>query len=140
MLAGGPLDKSHDIVTLRMERGTSALPVMRVLIGGMASRNDLPLDRLDDLILAVESLLAEEPETGPELFLEVWRAGGDLRVCVGGLGNQSVKAALLAAGPFQPCEECLLDMRLLISSLVESYRVIDTDPAWFAVEMEKRAS
>lgn len=116
------------------------MPVMRVLMGGMASRNDLPLDRLDDLILAVESLLAEEPEAGPEFVLEVCRAGGEFRVRLGGLGNQRVKAALLAIDPFRPCEECPLDMHLLIGSLVESYRVIEMGSASFAVEMDKRAS
>ena len=139
-MAGGPVDEFPDIVTLRIARGGSALPVMRVLMAGMASRNDLPLDRLDDLILAVESLLAEELEAGPEFVLEVCRQGGDFRICLGGLENQSVRAALLAVDQFRPCEECLLDMRLLISSLVETYRVVESDPASFAVEMEKQAS
>ncbi len=134
------MGEPDDIVTLRISRSDSALPVMRVLMSGMASRNDLPLDRLDDLLLAVESLLAEEAEVGPELVLDVYRVGGGFRVRLGGLGNQSVKAALLAVDPFRPCEECRLDVRLLVSSLVESYEVIESGPASFAVEMEKQAS
>jgi hypothetical protein len=130
----------EDIVTLRMARGGVVLPVMRVLMGGMASRNDLPIDRLDDLQLAVETLLAEEPETGSELVLELSASGGGFRVRLDGLENESVKAALLTADPFQPCEGCLLDVRLFLDSLVESYRVVDTTPASYAVVLEKQAS
>ncbi|MCE5253461.1 MAG: hypothetical protein LLG45_04515 [Actinomycetia bacterium] len=134
------MSESRDIVTLSIGRGASALPVIRVLIGGMASRNDLPLDRLDDVILAVESLLAEESEVGSELVLEVCRSDAGFRVCLGGLENQRVKAALLGTGPFRPREGCPLDVRLLVGSLVESFKVIETGPASFAVEMEKQAS
>lgn len=116
------------------------LPVMRVLMGGMASRSDLPLDKLDDLQLAIETLLAEEPGTGSELVLELSAAGGAFHVRLGGLENQSVKFALLAADPFQPCENCLLDVRLFLDSLVESYLVIELSPASYAVEMQKQAS
>lgn len=130
----------HDIVTLHIARGGSALPVMRVLMGGMASRNDLPLDRLDDLHLAVETLLAEEPESGGELTLELSTPAGGFRVLLGGLVNQSVKAALVADDLFKPCPGCLLDVRLILDSLLDSHGVVDMDGVSFGVEMEKRAS
>ena len=134
------MSESPDIVTLRIARGGPALPVMRVLMGGMASRHDLPLDRLDDLQLAVEALLAEESETGNELVLELSTSADRFRVRLEGLENRSVKAALLATDPFRPCQDCLLDVRLFLDSLVESYRVIETATDAFAVEMEKQAS
>jgi hypothetical protein len=141
-MAANRLSGSQDIVTLRIARGGSALPVMRVLVGGMASRSDLPLDRLDDLLLAVEMLVAEESKVGSELVLELPapRDSGEFRVLLGGLENQSVKAALLAGDTFRPSEDGLLDIRLILDSLVESYRVVETASASFAVEMEKRAS
>ena len=52
---------SSDIVILRAPRGKGSLPVMRVVIGGVASRHALSVDRLDDLQLAVETLFREEP-------------------------------------------------------------------------------
>ena len=52
---------SSDIVVLRAPRGKGTLPVMRVVIGGVASRHALSVDRLDDVELAVETLFREEP-------------------------------------------------------------------------------
>jgi hypothetical protein len=129
---------SPDIVVLRTARGGRSLPVMRVVIGGVASRHDLPFDQLDDTQLAVETLLAEESIEGGELVLTVSGSGGAFMVRLDGLHNESVRAALLTAEPFRPCEGCLLDVRMLLDSLVDGYRVQDTAAGSFAVEMEKR--
>jgi hypothetical protein len=129
-----------DIVVLRIPRGAPAIAVMRVVMSGVASRHDVPLDRLDDLQLAVETLVAEEPLSGNELVLELSPAGEGFRVKVDGLVNQSVKAALLAADPLQPCEGCLLDVRLILDSLVDDFTVVRTAGDAFGVQMEKRAS
>lgn len=134
------MSDSENIVVLRVPRKGPALPVMRVVMSGMASQHNLPLDRLDDLQLAVETLLAEEPDNGGELALRVSTSGGGLHLRLDGLENQSMKAALLAANPFQPSEGCLLDIRLFLDSLVDSYRVVETTRSSFAVEMEKQAS
>lgn len=129
---------SPDIVVLRTARGGRSLPVMRVVIGGVASRRDLPFDQLDDTQLAVETLLAEESLEGGELVLTVSGSGGAFMVRLDGLHNQSVKAALLATELFRPCAGCLLDVRMLLDSLVDGYRVQETAAGSFAVEMEKR--
>ncbi len=134
------MSDSHDIVVLSIPRGVHVLPVMRVLIGGVASHYGLALDSLDDLQLAVETLLAEEPRSGCDLRLELRGRTDRLSVCLHGLSNQSVKAALVAAGPFQPCAGCLLDVRLLLSSLVGEYQVREGTAESYSVEMEKRAS
>jgi hypothetical protein len=129
-----------DIVLLRVSRGARALPVMRVVMGGVASRHDVPLDRLDDLQLAVETVLAEEPPDGDELVLELSAGDGALRVRLSGLLNQSVRAALLAIDPFQPCEGCLLDVRFLLDSLVDRLEVVEGGGGSYGVLLEKRAS
>ena len=131
---------SPDIVVLRTARGGRALPVMRVVISGVASRHDLSFNQLDDTQLAVETLLAEESREGRELVLTVSTSGRMFTVRLDGLQNQSVKTALLATETFRPCEGCLLDVRMLLDSLVDGYRVLDTTPGSFAVEMEKRTS
>ena len=66
-----------DRVVLTTPRGSLALSAMRVVTGWVASCHDLPLDRLDDIQLAIETLLAEEPATGGDLSLtRLGRAGG----------------------------------------------------------------
>jgi hypothetical protein len=127
-----------DIAVLRVARGPVALPVLRILVSGFASRHELPVDRLDDLELAVESVLADEPREEGELVLEIAAVDGGLRLRLDGLLNQDLKAALLATDPFQPRHGCLLDMRLLLDSLLDGHRILDADAHPFAIEMEKR--
>ena len=113
---------------------------MRVVMSGVASRHDVPLDTLDDLQLAVETILVEEPAVGADLALELSVSGGGFLIRLTGLNNLSVKAALVAASPFQPCEGCLLDVRFLLESLVEHYELIEVAGDTFGVLLEKRAS
>jgi hypothetical protein len=133
------LSEPKESVVLRTERGASALPLLRVVISSLASRQNLLMEQLDDVQLAVETLLAEEPGGEGELILEVWSGGSGLSLCLDGLHNESVRAALLAGQPFQPCEDCLLDVRLLLDSLVDEFTVIDKGQGRFAVQMDKRA-
>ncbi len=131
---------SSDIAVLRTARGSLALPVLRVFIVGFASRHDLPVDRLDDVQLAVETLLADEPEDEGELVLEIVADSDGLTLRLDGLLNQNLKAALLTTDLFSPRQGCPLDVRLLLDSLLDDYRVLDDSADSFAVEMEKRAS
>ncbi|MBN1321886.1 MAG: hypothetical protein JXA87_13735 [Thermoleophilia bacterium] len=133
------MSASSDIVELRVARGGPALPVMRVVMGGMASRHDVPLEKLDDVQLAVETLLREESDAGGDLALCVSVQAGSFVIRLEGLTNPSLKAALLASEPFQPCEGCLLDVRLFLDSLVDSYAVVEGSSGRFTVEMKKRA-
>jgi hypothetical protein len=130
---------SRESVVLRTERGAPALPLLRVVISGLASSQNLLLEQLDDVQLAVETLLAEEPESVGELVLEVWPGGSGLTMCLDGLMNESVKAALVASEPFEPCEDCLLDVRLLLESLVDTFSVVEKSEGCFAVQMDKWA-
>ena len=134
------MSDSSDIVVLRTARGSLALPVLRVFISGVASRHDLPVDRLDDVQLAVETLLADEPGGEGDLLLEISAGSGGLTLRLAGLLNQSVRSALLATDLFQPREGCPLDVRVLLDSLLDGYQVMDGENESFVVEMEKRAS
>lgn len=134
------MSDSPDIAVLRTAGDSRALPLLRVFISGFASRHDLPVDRIDDIQLAVETLLAEEPEGVGDVVLEVSAVGGGLTLRLGGLRNQSVRAALLAIDSFQPCEDCLLDVRVLLDSLVDGYRVLDATAGLFTVEMNERTA
>jgi len=113
---------------------------LRVFIGGFASRHDLPVDRLDDVQLALESLLADEPEDEGELVLEIEADSAGLRLRLAGLLNQNLRTALMTTDHFSPRAGCLLDVRMLLDSLLDDYRVLDGGADSFAVEMEKRAS
>ena len=63
---------SRESVVLRTQRGARALPLLRVVTSRLASRQNLLMEQIDDVQLALETLLAEEPEGEGELVLEIW--------------------------------------------------------------------
>jgi hypothetical protein len=113
---------------------------MRVVLGGMASRHALSVDRLDDLQLAVETLFREEPAEGEDLTLTVACAGETLKVTLGGLCSPLVRRTL--SGPPEPGTEKFAApgiLRMIMDHLVDGYRTAQgTSAASFAVEMDKR--
>ena len=68
---------------------------MRVVIGGVASRQALSVDLLDDLELAVETLFREEPVEGEDLTMTVRVADDCLMVTLGGLKSRLVRRTLI---------------------------------------------
>ena len=134
------LQRSSDIVVVRVPRGLLALPVMRVVISGVTAHHRLALDHLDDLQLAIENIMAEEPDQGGELELRVWMAEDAVHVRIDGLTNQRVRKALTAAEPDEPSDASLLDMRLFLPSLADGYRVVGESSHSYGIELEKRAS
>jgi hypothetical protein len=119
------------------------LPVLRVVIGGMASRHALPVDRLDDLQLAVETLFREEPLAEGDVTLTVCVVDEVLRVTLAGLTSQLVRRTLsgMEGGVALEKEGRAGILRLLMDSLVDGYRTADGMTAdCFLVEMEKRIS
>jgi hypothetical protein len=54
---------SADRTTIEFPAGEGYRSVGRLVLGGIASRFELPIDRVDDLLLAVDSLLLQETTT-----------------------------------------------------------------------------
>ena len=129
-----------DTVILRVPRERGSLPVMRVVIGGVASRHALSVDRLDDVELAVETLFREEPAEGGDLTLTVGVVEDTFRVLLAGLRSQLVKRTLSAAGGLEPGIDGRAEvLRMIMDSLVDDYQTADGAVAGsFSVQLEKR--
>jgi len=127
-----------DCVILTVPRSGSALPAMRVVAGWMATCSDLPLDQLDDLNLAIETLLVGEPEAGGALTLRFYVRSGMAHVEVQGLESQSLRANLLAGQVFKPSVEWPLDVRVFLAALVDEYDVGESCAGTFKVSLRKR--
>lgn len=113
---------------------------MRVVICGMASRHALPVDRLDDLELAVETLLQEERGDPAELTMTVAVFDGTFRVTLAGLRSPLVRRTLSTteapAGEVFGAESIL---HMIMNALVDEYRTAgEAGAGSFAVEMDKR--
>lgn len=131
--------KPSQSVSLQTKKGKRSLPLLRVVISGVASRQALLMDQLDDLQLAVEILLVEEGESTGDVRMEVSPLGGGLSVAIAGLGNQRLKKSLLGQHAESESPELAFDARMLIEALVDTFRVDETPDGAFAVQLEKRA-
>lgn len=135
-----PSHKS-DTVVLRAPRGQSSLPLLRVVLAGMASRHALSVDRLDDLQLAVETLFREEPIAGEDLTLTVAREDETLKVTLEGLCSPLVRRTLSGPSVSSETEKFAAPgiLRMIMDHLVDDYRMAQgACAASFTVEMDKR--
>jgi hypothetical protein len=106
---------------------------MRVVVGWIASCHGLPLDRLDDVYLSLETLLAEEVEEGGQLTLELSVESDTLRVLLGGLENDELRESLLQTQAFEPSARCPLDVPLFLRALVDHFEVLEHEAGDFDV-------
>lgn len=133
---------NSDMVILRAPRGKGSLPIMRVVIGGVASRYALSVDRLDDVQLAVETLFREEPRDGGDLSLSVEVTDDTFKVTIGGLRSRFVRETLSATKGVGDARDGRADiLRMIMDALVDGYRSKEGAAGGsFSVEMEKRIS
>jgi hypothetical protein len=75
-------DSSAERTTIEFPATEGYRSVGRLVLGGIASRFELPIDRVDDLLLATESLLLQEPE-GDTIRVEAEATASGLSVKVG---------------------------------------------------------
>jgi hypothetical protein len=128
-------------VILRAPKSRSSIPLLRVVIGGVAARRSVRVDQLDDLQLAVETLVVEERSYEGDLVLTVAAGEDGLAVTLAGLCNSEVKSLLQDRGAEKPrSAPPTIDVRMLLAALVDAYRVSEDDGERFAVVLEKRIS
>ena len=90
--------------TVEFPAGEQYRSVPRLVLGGVASRFELPIDRVDDLLLAVESLLMQET------------VGGTLRL----EAEATPSGLLVRLGSFRPGQLDDPGLRRVLTPLVES--------------------
>lgn len=108
-------------------------PVVRLVLGGIADRIDLPFEQLDDLQLAVERLRAEAGSQ-ESLKLSIELTGASIRVRLGPLHERAIADAL--QGPESPPGE--LTLRRILETVVDSFGVEEAADGELVVRLEKR--
>ena len=106
--------------------------VVRLIVGGIAERVDFAFEKIDDLQLAVERLLAEAGTAGTVcLSFEV---GEDrIRTRIGPLSQEKVAEAL-QDGEFVPGQ---LTLRRILETVVDSFGVDKGDSGGIVVRLDK---
>ncbi len=124
-----------DTIRLEVTATPAALPVVRMVLGGVAARVDLSLDEIDDLYVAVEELLSAAAVAGDdtrhELAIEIIDDG--VTVNAGPFRSSGLKARLTGD---QPTGE--FDLRTVMRGVVESVEVCAAPDDSFCVVFAKR--
>jgi hypothetical protein len=119
-----------DAVVLTLPNEPRFLVLVRLALSGLASQHDLPYDRMDDLQLAVEAVLAEERAEGLEttLRIEPIEEGVGVSIRVG--DGHEIAAAGDGGAPLER----------MLSLLVDSVTTTDGDDGgrWLRLEQGNR--
>jgi anti-sigma regulatory factor (Ser/Thr protein kinase) len=86
-----------DTITLTVPYDRPYQGVVRLVVGGLAARLELPLEELDDVQLALEALLSDDSyASGDTVTVEVEVTADGLGITVGPLETKALDAALEA--------------------------------------------
>ena len=107
-------------ITLEVPASLSALPTVRLVLGGLGARLDLSLDDVDDLFLATDRLLeaALGAEDLTDFRLVCLVDESSLRITAGGFRSQRLRDQV-AGTPGGCIDLCLLLRRLADEVVVE---------------------
>ena len=84
----------NDAITLTIPHARPFHGVVRLVVGGLAARLDLPIEALEDVQLAVDSLIANDARDGEDVTVEVKVRGGGLDLAVGPFDHARIEAEL----------------------------------------------
>ena len=126
-MAGGPTTGRGDTITLRLPPNEDLVAVAMLVVGGLAARLNLTVENLEDLDLAVESLLGHVRKgEDTTLLVEVGRDA--LTASVGPVDAAAVRAELdeTAEG---------IGLGRLLQTVADGHRLVERDGnAWLSIE------
>jgi hypothetical protein len=109
-----------DAVSLTVPHARAYYAVIRLVVGGFASRIDLPYEQLEDVQLALESVLTNDAyAAGDAVTVDVRRAAGGLEVTVGPLDGRRLGSELAR----DLDESGGVDLRRLLTTLVGRFEL-----------------
>jgi hypothetical protein len=120
-----------DTITLRLPHEQELVGVALLVVGGIGVRLDLTIETLEDLELAVESLLGCVPR-GQDTTLEVKIANGSLTAAVSPVDGARVRAELDEVSD-------AVGLRRVLQTVADRVEVVERDGASW-VQIEKNVS
>ena len=121
-----------DSIELTLPAGREWHAVARLVLGGIADRQNLPFEDLDDLQLAVERLLVEAASQ-ETVRIRIDVVDGGVRVGVGPLAERALADAL--QGPDAAPGE--LTLRRILQTVVDSFGVEEAEEGGIVVRLQK---
>lgn len=118
-----------DTVTITIPREGSFAAVTGLVVGGMAARHDVTIEHLDDVQLALDSLLEHDEDDEGDVTIVLRIAGETIEAAVGPLGAATVAELEHEAGEG-------LGLRRLLDAVVDEYTLGERDGGTW-VELRK---
>ena len=129
MAGGQRIAGAGDTIILQLPHGHDLLAVALLVVAGLGVRLNLTIESLEDLELAVESLLGRVPG-GEETTLEVRIGEGKLTASVSPVDGARVRAELDE-------ESSGVGLRRLLQTVADRVEVVDRDGAsWLQIEKQ----
>ncbi len=124
----------RESIRLEVPAAVTALPTVRMVLGGVAVRLDLSLEELEDLSLAATELLRAALDSEPldSWAVEMAIADGALHVVAGPYWSPDLRRRLEGGRGESAC----LDLCRLLSHTLDSFSLEDDDDG-FSVAMVK---
>jgi hypothetical protein len=126
-----------DTVTLSIPQEAEYLSLFGMILGGIALRRDLSLETLDDLQLAVDSVLAEEEVFSGQISMSVELSEQALDIRLEPLTKKDLRETLLLGAVPPGSEDRCIDVCLILRSLVDGFTVTDLGQGAYAVTLRK---
>lgn len=117
-----------DEITLTLPADEAFHPVAHLVLGGLAARLDLTIEHLEDLELAVDTLLERAGASDVTLLVRV--LDGELRMLIGPFA--SIREELDHGRSGEP-----LDLRRILATVSDGVGIVDRDGGQW-VELTKR--
>jgi hypothetical protein len=106
-----------DEITLTLPRDRDYYEIAHLVLGGLAIRLDLTVDHLDDLQVALDTVLQQQPAVG-DLTIAVRVDEGELHTLIGPFPGGNLRAALE-----EDDEGDQLSMRRLLGTVCDQFEV-----------------
>lgn len=128
-----------DTVSITIPDRDQFIPLLRLVLGGIAMRKNVCFDDLDDVQLAVDDLLANRVPNGGQISMVVRVGGASLDIIVEAKVDEDLcrrlKTPPESAG--EDPETAVLDTCRLLRSLMDDYEVQDLPSGRFSIRMTK---
>jgi hypothetical protein len=124
-----------DTIRLEVTASADTVPVVRMILGGVAARVGLSLEELEDVGLAVEELFAAVARSGdgPRCGLVIAVGDDGLKVTAGPFHTKALRDAVET-----PSAPGTFTTRLVMDTVVQAFAVCEAGDDCFAVEFSKR--
>ena len=119
-----------DQIALTMPADDAFQRVAHLVLGGLASRHELTVETLDDLVIALDAVLGRYGEVEDDVTVLVQIGDDDIRTEIGAFHHRNVGAELSQAGEG-------LDLHRILWAVCDDVSVSERDGAYW-VELTKR--